>query len=320
MVACAGAASAAQARAQERLTIDLPSAIQVSKMDVSLGDVARVSGAAFPQQLLLNNVFLGRMPANGQSMTLERQGLSRWVQQQTGIKASQVHWTGATTIKVSWPQRMLSGSNVTQVANDGLMRWLLERSERAELQAVSEVADLAVPGHDIQVRARPINQTVPRERMVVWVDVFSGERFFKAVPVTFNVVAWSLASVATQSASAGEQLRSESLRGVEVDVTKMPLREAALAGQTLAFDHTVRLKRAVREGDVLTPTHFEPLPAVVRGDWAVLMSGAGAVVLESRVQVSQDAKVGQSIRVKPAQSSTYVWARVKGPNLLELVQ
>jgi flagellar basal body P-ring formation protein FlgA len=310
----------AQARAGERLTVDLPSMAQVSQPEVLLSDVARLSGATLPVQIALNNVFLGRMPTNGQPMTLQREALSRWVRQQTGLKDSQLEWTGASAIEVSWLKSTLSGSNLTQVATDGLRRWLLERSERVELQAVTDTADLAVPGNDVQLRMRRINQTVPRERMVVWVDVFSGERFFKAVPITFKVVAWGSTSVATQSVSAGEPLRSDEVRTVKANLAALPLREAAVAGQPLVLDHTVRLKRSVREGEVVTPSHFEASPAVARGDWAVLQTGSGAVMLESRVQVPHDAKLGQSMRVKPAQSSSYVWARVKGPNLLELVQ
>jgi flagellar basal body P-ring formation protein FlgA len=319
-LSCAFAAAATQARTEERLTVDLPSKAQVSKREVFLSDVAQVRGAALPLQLALNSVLLGRMPINGQPMTLQREALSFWVQQQTGLKDSQLEWKGASAIEVVWLKSNLSGSNLTQVATDGLRRWLLDRSERLELQAVTDVADLAVPGNDVQLRIRPINQTAPRERMVVWVDVFSGERFFKAVPITFNVVAWSLTSVAVQSVSAGEPLRSEEVRVVKVNVAALSLREATAVGQPLVLNHTVRLKRSIREGEIVTHAHLEPSPTVARGDWAVLQSGVGAVMLESRVQVPQDAKVGQSVRVKPAQSSSYVWARVKGPNSLELVQ
>jgi flagellar basal body P-ring formation protein FlgA len=313
-------ASAAQARGEGRVTVELPAKVQVKKGDVLLTDIAKVHGASLPRQLLLGNVFLGRMPVNGPAMTVEREALSRWVRQQTGLKANQFELKGAPFVEVSWLRSTVSGGSILQVATDGLHRWLMERSGRAELRADSEVADLAVPGDDVLLKVRPINDAVPREQMLVWVEVFSGERFFKAVPVKFNVRAWSLALVATQSASAGEQLPNDGVHRVDVNVAKLPLRVAAFVGRPIALDSTTRLTRAVSEGDMLTSAHFEPLPAIARGDWALLQSGAGAVVLESRVQVSQDAKVGQIIRVKPAQSSAYVWARVKGPNLLELAQ
>ena len=318
--AFAFAAAIAQAGGEGRLTVDLPSSVQVGKPDVLLGDVAQVRGAVLPLQLLLHNVFLGRMPSNGRSMTVPRENLSRWVQQQTGLKDSQLEWKGADTIEVTWMKSTLSASKIMQVATDELRRWLLERSESMELQVMTGVADLVVPGNDIQLRVRPVNQTAPRERMVVWVEVFSGERFFKVLPITFKVAAWRFTSIATQSAATGEQLPLDSVNVAKVNVAALPLREATAAGQSVVLDQNMRLKRSVREGDMVTPADFEPAPAVSRGDWAVLRSVSGSVILESRVQVPHDAQVGHSIRVRPSQSSSYVWARVKAPNLLELMQ
>ncbi len=61
-----------------------------------------------------------------------------------------------------------------------------------------------------------------------------------------------------------------------------------------------------------------PAPAVARGDWARLVSQAGAVTLESRVQVLQDAQLGQVVRVRQANGTGSVLARVSGPGVLEI--
>jgi flagella basal body P-ring formation protein FlgA len=120
--------------------------------------------------------------------------------------------------------------------------------------------------------------------------------------------------------SGGQLAADTALPTREVNLAQLPPRDAAGGTASLALDEPMRLRRAVQPGGLLTPSHLEPLPAVARGDWAVLQTGSGAVVLESRVQVGQDARIGQAIRVKPAHSPSFVWARVKGPHLLELVQ
>jgi flagellar basal body P-ring formation protein FlgA len=61
----------------------------------------------------------------------------------------------------------------------------------------------------------------------------------------------------------------------------------------------------------------EPL-AVVRGDWARLRSSEGAITLESRVEVLQDGRPGQRIRVRQQGASTALFARVLAPGQLEL--
>lgn len=314
------------AAAGEAVRIELQSRVQVADAEVRLGDVARISGAPLPRQAQLGGVRLGRMPDSGDSLVLDREAVARWVRSQTGLAPGQVSWTGSPTVELSWPRHALQGARIEQFAREGLLKWLAGHSERAQVESLGEVADQQIPAgpRQVQLKLRPIAEALPRARMQAWVDIYAGERFLRAVPVRFKVEAWKSLPVAAQDIPGGSPLQAGSEIPVrEVDLAALPPGEAAqaaAAGPSLAFDQPMRFKRAVQAGDALTPSHFEPLPAVARGDWAVLRSGSGAVVLESRVQVAQDARVGQSIRVKPAQSASFVWARVTGPQSLELVQ
>lgn len=58
--------------------------------------------------------------------------------------------------------------------------------------------------------------------------------------------------------------------------------------------------------------------AVSRGDWAALHTAAGAVSLESRVEVLQDGRVGDKVRVRTRGATALVLARVVAPGQLEL--
>lgn len=58
--------------------------------------------------------------------------------------------------------------------------------------------------------------------------------------------------------------------------------------------------------------------AVSRGDWASLHTAAGAVTLESRVEVLQDGRVGDKVRVRTRGATGLVLARVLAPGQLEL--
>jgi flagella basal body P-ring formation protein FlgA len=61
-------------------------------------------------------------------------------------------------------------------------------------------------------------------------------------------------------------------------------------------------------------------PDVVRGQWASLRTSSGEVTLEARVEVLQDGLQGQNVRVRPAQATQPVVARVIGPGQLEVVR
>ena len=58
--------------------------------------------------------------------------------------------------------------------------------------------------------------------------------------------------------------------------------------------------------------------AVARGEWAVLRAVEGSITLESRVEVLQDGRTGERIRVRAQGVTGPLFARVVGPGRLEL--
>lgn len=88
-----------------------------------------------------------------------------------------------------------------------------------------------------------------------------------------------------------------------------------LAG--LAVDGVATMASPQAGGD--EPAADEAPLAVARGDWATLRATAGAVTLESRVEVLQDGRPGQRVRVRQQGATGPVFARVLGAGQLELV-
>lgn len=58
--------------------------------------------------------------------------------------------------------------------------------------------------------------------------------------------------------------------------------------------------------------------AVMRGEWATLRSVSGPVVLEAAVEVLQDGRSGQKVRVRQRGATAVVMARVVGPGQVEI--
>lgn len=104
---------------------------------------------------------------------------------------------------------------------------------------------------------------------------------------------------------AGEAL----VRSVPVSLERtagVPLQLAA-AARELSFAAAPRVA-----GDAEGPW------SVSRGEWAVLRSMAGAVALESRVEVLQDGRRGDRVRVRQQGVAGSLLARVSGKGQLEL--
>lgn len=146
-------------------------------------------------------------------------------------------------------------------------------------------------------------------------------------------------SLMARARSGDLQLRSLP-RDLEVPDGKLVLRARALDGASLHTRMTVwvdvwvdqRFVRTVAVPfEVVATTHLptttraarriaESAPAVQRGQWAFLRSGAGDITLEARVEVLQDGRLGDSVRVRQPGAAGGVIARVTAPGQLELAR
>ncbi len=59
---------------------------------------------------------------------------------------------------------------------------------------------------------------------------------------------------------------------------------------------------------------------VVRGEWATLRTSCGVVSLERRVQVLQDGRPGQAVRVKVSGATMSILAQVTGAHAVEIFE
>ncbi len=141
------------------------------------------------------------------------------------------------------------------------------------------VRGVDVPGTPVRLEPRPIEQAAPRRHMVVWVDVWAAGALVRTVPVSLHV-------------ASGD----------------MPVRAVTGSDAPLIAESPTPVARAAAR---------EPL-GVVRGDWATLRSTTGPVVLEVAVEVLQDGRAGDKVRVRQRGAGAVMTARVVGPAQLEL--
>lgn len=165
-----------------------------------------------------------------------------------------------------------------------------EEIARAAIEAVQSIAaahdvqvrvpvrDLDVPAAAVLLQARPVEPAAMRRNMVVWIDVLAAGTLVRTVPVSLH------------------------------------LPYADRPDGALRRPGTPPLQSALSSA---APVGREPL-GVVRGDWATLRSVAGPVVLEASVEVLQDGRAGDKVRVRQRGATALVMARVVGPGRVEL--
>lgn len=309
LLACAGPLAAAEA------SIALLPQARVPAGPVTLGEVARIRGTDLSLVRALVQMPIGRAPAAGQTVLLERDALAAWIRQRLPTPAV-LAWTGPEQARVAADSRTVPGDDIAAAAGDALREWLAGRSERSDVQLAWSPRDVEAPASEVRLQVRPLGGAPVRSRMVVWVDVFAANRFVRSVPVSFAVQAWRDVAVAAQPLTAGAPLHAGRMAERPVDVAALD--GAQLAGP--APGEPLQLRRNVPAGAPLRVQDLGAAPLVQRGQWASLRSGAGAVVSEARVEVLQDGRAGESVRVRQPGALTQVMARVVGPGQLEVAR
>ncbi|SFQ10950.1 flagellar basal body P-ring formation chaperone FlgA [Variovorax sp. 770b2] len=334
--------AAGQAPVEPLVSIELRPQVKLDQASVRLGDIAYLTTRDLPTLRRLMALALGPAPRPGSPAVLDRDTIVRWVEARSGLQtvdsglrvqtvegalraqSPAIRWTGASETEIESAAQQLPGETVVNAARSALLNWLSQRSVRAEVEPVSTARDLFLPPGVTTLRVRPLaNQSQPTRRMLVWVDAWVDDRFVRTTAVTFEVGAWAPVSVASTGIGRGATVDPVMLRGAmetrEVDLTTVrhgtPI--AIKAGSESA-DGSERLRRPLRPGEVLTSAHLEATPAVMRGNWAHLLARSGDVSVESRVEVLQDGRQGQVVRVKVPGSGGEVLARVTGPGQVEV--
>lgn len=324
-----GLCAAVPAEANISVTIEMRPRVAVRQPRVTLGDIAYLTTGDLALLRRLMAIPLGAAPRPGAVVSVGRETVARWVTAHTGLAATAgapaVRWTGAPETEVESPAQQVAGEEVVGAARGALSAWLARRSVRAEVQAVSAVRDLVLPVGTVTLQVRPLPESLqPGRRMQVWVDAAVDGRFVRAAAVSFEVAAWAERSVASASLASGAPLdplaQAGALTRQAVELTA--LRAAPVADPPLdpsgAAPQGQRLRRGLKPGEVLTAAHLEAAPAVARGTWAQLDARAGEVVVQSRAEVLQDGRVGDTVRVKVANGSGPVLARVVAPGQVEV--
>ena len=332
----AGVDRAASGLAPAVVSIEMRAKARATGQQVRLGDIAFLTSADLVSLRRLMALPIGAAPRPGAPTVVDRDTLSRWVAGRSGLqfargeatvaseRAPILRWTGASETEIESEAQQLQGDAVVEAARASLTAWLSQRSVRAEVQALSPTRDLMLPAGTPVLRVRPLSdQAQPARRMLVWVDAWVDNRFVRTTAVSFEVGAWAPMTVATRGVDRGTTLDPALLRDVtesrDVDLTTLRNAKPLAGVREAELDAgSQRLRRPLRAGEVLTEAHLEAAPAVVRGQPAHLLARSGEVSVESRVEVLQDGRQGQVVRVKVPGASGEVLARVTGPGQVEV--
>jgi flagellar basal body P-ring formation protein FlgA len=263
--------------AAPRVSIELRADALVEGATIQLGEIARLRSADLELMQRLVHLDVGRAPRLGESASVQAANLAFWIERQAGVRAGDVAWSGARESRVAQHAVRLSGEEIARAAQVEVQAMHHRAGQSHEVTVASIPHDVQVPRGTVRLQPRPWAGAQFATRTLVWVDVWVADAFVRSVAVSLNV-------------SGAERPRS--------------LQQA--------FFHEGGRRPALHQVEA-PPRQL----AVERGETAALRSIAGAVQLESRVQVLEDGRVGDLVRVRQG-AAALLSARVVGPGQVEI--
>lgn len=291
----------------------LRKAVQVHKATLTLGDVAAIEGAS-DRVSRLGRLPIGPAPTTQSVREIGREELQRWIDTAPGELGSVV-WRGNASVRVTRKQAALDQDAVAEVAQATAARALRQKFQRFEVELAGSPLPELIAAGQYELRARPVElgAEIP-SRLVVWIELWREKRLYRALPVALNVRAIAPVFRLNASLPAGASLSPQDVTIEERDVAALgaaywPAEEPLSA---------VRTKHAVAAGSVLLRSQLQALPDVERGDQVALRVRSGTVMIETTALAMQDGWASRTVRVRPAQGTETVLARVVRNGLVEI--
>lgn len=307
------ALSTAMAKAQ--VYVEFMPGVRTSVGAVRLGDIAslRTTDLSMLQRLLRLKVPVV-LDSQGNAKVL-RQDVLAEVRKHDELKNAELQWAGNNEVDVRRMGAELQGQEIVQEASKALRAWLAQQALQFEVNPSAVPLNVPVPTGTVQVHARPLSDAAVRSHMVVWVDIWGNGAFLRTVSVNFDVAVWREVLTATEPLTIGSPIDSSMVTPRQVDIARLNGH-----GRMLDSPPDGRTTRSLSPGDVLFAKDVEAKPAVSRGRRAILRLHSGVISVESYVDVLQDGRLGQNVRVKPMGSGASLMAKVAGPDLVEVAR
>lgn len=297
---------------QGGITVELPSASSSKGLEISVSEVAKVTGDDAATVELVEAASLGYAPAPGYHRTLRADLVEASLRQ--SLPGVDVRVTGAPRCRVTPAIQVVEGKAIQAIAATKLREALAGLDAEAKL--TGELKDLRVPTSELSPRlvVPPIAGSVFPGVRTVPVQLWLDQQLYRTVHVSFMVSIWQRRAVLRRAVSMGEplhaglfQVKRVSADGAE-DMLSLKLEELGGA---------VALK-ALPAGGTVTERDVHREVVVHRGDHVTVRIVKGNVAVSDVGVAKSDGRAGERIDVTLKSTGRELSGTVRGRQSIEV--
>lgn len=281
------------------LRLDLKPAATVAGPDVTLGEIAAVTGGGPAETQRLREVTIAAAPLPGTTRRLETRVIKTRLRQ---------HGYDPEALRATWPERVMITTKATIVSGAELVT-AGEQALRAEFaDAELEVtcsrtpAPLVLPAGSPQLRTEILGLSTSDSRLVK-VTAWTDGQPRATQTISYRVRRFVQAVVARRAIPRGTVITADDVRLARCELT-------GANGDAFTDCSAVvgmRAHRPLRESEAVTRAAVEQRPVVTRGQTVRVLVACGAIRVVATAVACGDAAPGASVRLRnEASGGTFV--------------
>ncbi len=294
------------------VAVELPSASTSQGLEISVAEVARVTGEDAATVKLVEAASLGYAPAPGYHRTLRADLIEASLRQ--SLPGVEIHVTGAPRCRVTPAVQIVKGLDLQAAAATKLRESLLRYD--AEAKVTGPIQDIQVPTSEEPVRivvppfkgtSFPGIRTVPVQ---LWLD----RQLYRTVHVSFQVTIWQRRAVLKRAINAGEPLHAGLFHVKRVAADGA---DGMLALSLEELGGAVALK-SLAAGVTVSERDVHRQVVVHRGDHVTIRVVKGNVAVSDVGVAKADGRLGERVDVILKSTGRELSGVVRGPQSIEV--
>ncbi len=292
------------------ITVQPKATVKAIQM-IKLGEIAAITGPR-EQAELLKQIEIARAPLPGAT----RQITCAWIKNRlecARFDMKTVTIKSQAIITLVSESQTVKGSDIVEAARRFIAGQFPQGEISYSLAATETTTDATVPGGKVELTAEQPARDIEPGRQPVCVDVLIDGTLYTKKTVALTIKATGPVLVATQPIRTRESLTSLNTRIEQREIT---IATGKLVGALP--DETKIANQSISAGSVILADMVSPKPLVSKGDPVTVLVTSGAVRVVVKGTASNDAALGESVRVSIPGSPEEIQGTLTQPGLVEV--
>ncbi|MGR3218351.1 MAG: flagellar basal body P-ring formation chaperone FlgA [Candidatus Anammoxibacter sp.] len=318
MVLCGNVWSSSNTKTYEYssgIVIDLKSNSFVRGRNITVGDIATVTGADIDLSLTIDSIVLARAPWPGNDTTIGLGEIMTMLNNR-GVDLNEVSFEGASEVTVNVESIVISGREIAAHAEKYLRNKLAHGDDYLVLELQLVPHDQVVPlgNGDVKLKFTRISSGRSKKHIYLSISIMVDGDVFRTVGLTFNVQRFGSVVVAKRVIKSGQVIRKRAVSIESVETTRLI---------NTTFDNVESVigkiaKRSFRPGQVITEEMLKNVAVMRKGDTVVILIKSRGFSIRSKGICKEDGTYGDMVKVVNIDTKKVLYGNVLDRGTVEV--